>query len=233
MTGRETRRKEACRQQIWPGKAAWRILSKRTLSAFLFALLVTVLACALYPAGILSADLFLVVRQTPVPSDIIVVLGGDGAPRATRAAQLWHQGVAPRVLAVGIDDCRFIKARMIEASVPPSAFVEECTSTTTWDNARLSAPILTMLDVHSAILVTSWFHSGRALKSFAMRMPSIRWTSVPAERSKPYWLLMLDYDGVQIFKEYPKTWFYDLRAVLGFDITKSLEHDVKPVGVVR
>lgn len=200
-------------QRQQPGFKSRRMSAKRSRTGLTLALAGAAFACSLYPIGILAAETLLVVRQAPVPSDIIVVLGGDGAPRAARAAQLWHQGIAPRVLVVGIDDCTFMKARMIEEGVDPSVFVEECKSTTTWDNARFSAPILKALGVRSAVLVTSWFHSRRALKSFTSQIPFIHWTSVPAETVKSAWQLTDEFGNAQMFKEYPKILFYDLRTL--------------------
>ena len=200
-------------QRLQLGFIRRRMSAKRSRISITLALAGAAFACSLYPIGILAAETLLVVRQTPAPSDIIVFLGEDGAPRAARAAQLSHQGIAPRVLAVGIDDCKFIKVRMIEAGVDPSVFVEECKSITTWDNARFATPILKALGVHSAVLVTSWFHSRRALKSFSLQLPFIRWTSVPAETVKSARLLIDEFGNVQMFKEYLKALFYDLRTL--------------------
>lgn len=166
----------------------------------------------LYGLALISAGSLLMARDVLANADIIVVLGGDGPPRAARAAALWHQRRAPLVLVTGRGDCNFIRQLLIEAGVKPEVITTECQSASTWENATFSQPILIGMQVRSAILVTSWFHSGRAVKRFRSLMPDIRWISVPAEREKSYWRLVFDIDGVQIVKEYIKTIAYDVRG---------------------
>lgn len=167
---------------------------------------------ALYSLALISAGSLLMERDALVNADVIVVLGGDGPPRAARTAVLWHQKRAPLVLITGRGDCNFIRQVLIEAGVKSDVITTECQSGSTWENATFSQPILTGMHVRSAILVTSWFHSGRAVKRFRSLMPDIRWISVPAEREKSYWRLVFDVDGIQIVKEYVKTIAYDLRS---------------------
>ncbi|MGK6313120.1 YdcF family protein [Neorhizobium sp. DT-125] len=166
----------------------------------------------LYGIALISAESLLIRRDVPADADIIVVLGGDGPPRAARAAALWHEGRARRVLVTGRGDCNFIRRILIEMRVPSAAIVTECRSASTWENAAFSQPILAGMQIRRAILVTSWFHSGRAVKRFRSVMPEIQWMSVPAEREESYWRLAFDPDGIQIFKEYPKIMAYDIRS---------------------
>jgi len=178
--------------------------------AYLSAMVAGILV--LYGLALISAGSLLMARDVLANADIIVVLGGDGPPRAARAAALWHQRRAPLVLVTGRGDCNFIRQLLIEAGVKSEVITTECQSGSTWENATFSQPILTGMQVRSAILVTSWFHSGRAVKRFRSLMPDIRWISVPAEREKSYWMLAFDIDGVQIVKEYIKTIAYDVRS---------------------
>jgi uncharacterized SAM-binding protein YcdF (DUF218 family) len=166
----------------------------------------------LYALALLAAEAFLVERDTPVGADIIVVLGGDGRPRAEQAAALWRDGKAPSVLATGYGDCDFVQRTLISEGVDPQAVMTECRSQSTWDNATFSQPLLADLKVDRAILVTSWFHSKRAVKRFRSFMPAIQWVSVPVDRSKSYWELARDVDGPQVVKEYTKSIFYDVRT---------------------
>lgn len=166
----------------------------------------------LYGISLISADTLLAQRDIPANADVIVVLGGDGPPRAARAAELWHEGRAPQVLVTGRGDCSFIRRMLIEMGVSPEAITTECRSSSTWENAAFSQPILAGMRIRRAILVTSWFHSGRAVTRFRSLMPDIQWISVPAEREESYWRLAFDADGIQVFKEYPKIMAYDLRS---------------------
>lgn len=169
-------------------------------------------AVGLYGLSLVSAGSLLVVEDPPAQADVIVVLGGDGPPRATQAAKLWHDGLAPLVLVTGYGDCDFIRDMLVRLGVNVEAISKECLSLSTWENATFAEPILIEMRARRAILVTSWFHSRRAVKRFRFVMPQIEWISLPAHRAVPLWRLAFSADGVQVFKEYAKTVFYDLRS---------------------
>jgi uncharacterized SAM-binding protein YcdF (DUF218 family) len=61
-------------------------------------LVVAVAAYALHAPMLRAAGRFLIVSETPEPSDAIVVLGGDVATRALEAVRLYKAGIAPRLL---------------------------------------------------------------------------------------------------------------------------------------
>lgn len=190
----------------------WGSAVQSAASTAMFPCLLIFISIGLYGLALITAEAFLVERDTPVNADIIVVLGGDGRPRAEQAAALWRDGRAPLVLATGYGDCGFLEQTLIASGVDPQAVITECRSRTTWDNATFSQPLLSDLRIDRAILVTSWFHSRRAVKRFRSFMPGIHWLSVPAERTKSYWELAGDADGLQVVKEYGKSIFYDLRT---------------------
>jgi uncharacterized SAM-binding protein YcdF (DUF218 family) len=164
--------------------------------------------------AIAAADPLLVARTTVRRADIIVVLGGDGPPRAQHAAALFQEGFAPRVLVSGAGDCRSIRALMIAAGVPNEAIMVECASESTMENAAFSGPVLAAVGAHSALLVTSSFHTRRALACFRQAMPGIHWMSAPVEDSEPLRRLIWEHNGVQIAniaKEYLKLAYYAVR----------------------
>ena len=167
-----------------------------------------------YPLALVFADPLLTVRAPAEKADVIVVLGGDGPVRAAWAATLWLQGIAPRVLVSGRGDCSSIRQNMMERGVDPGAITVECQSTTTWENAAFSEPILDRMKTQRAVLVTSWFHSRRAIACFKAFAPSVDWISVPVGPTKTYYALALDPNGIQILKEYPKTIGYELRLLV-------------------
>ncbi len=178
-------------------------------------------AIGLYALALVSAGSLLVVEDPPAQADVIVVLGGDGPPRALQAAKLWHEGKAPLVLVTGYGDCDFIRDMLMRSGVDVAAISTECLSLSTWENATFTQPILTEMGAKRAILVTSWFHSRRAVKRFRFVMPQIQWISLPAQRTVSLWRLAFDADGVQVFKEYAKALFYDIRS--------SFVRDMPPV----
>lgn len=146
-------------------------------------------------------------------SDVIVVLGGDGPPRAVRAAALFRAGLAPRILVSGDGDCWSIRDDMIAQGVGPAAIVLECGSGSTYENAVFSSGILARMNVRSALMVTSWFHLRRALACFSLAAPSVRWRPAPAAppTEGPAWALeMLTYVG-PVAKESLKLAWYAVR----------------------
>ncbi|PRD51756.1 YdcF family protein [Phyllobacterium myrsinacearum] len=175
--------------------------------------------CALssYPLAILFANTLLSARSPATQADIIVILGGDGPARAAQAARLWQAGMAQKILITGDGDCYWIRKSLIDFGVGAGSITVECQSRNTWENALFSSPILQRMQVRKAILVTSWFHSRRALNSFRQIAFNIQWQSVPVEPDVPIWRIAVEQDGVQIFKEYPKSLWYMLRASLWKD----------------
>jgi uncharacterized SAM-binding protein YcdF (DUF218 family) len=175
------------------------------------------LGIALLVTAMLSASSVLMEKATPAKADVIVVLGGDVAPRAERAALLWREGLAPTVLASGAGDCRSIRRLLVDGGVERASVIMECLSRTTWENAQFAQPILNRLQVRSAILVTSWYHSERAISRFRSVMPDVKWISVPAETPPSYENLFFDVEGVQVLQEYVKLFYYNMRADLQLD----------------
>lgn len=174
---------------------------------------VAILLAGFYVLALIASDQVLAVHDPLSKTDIIVVLGGNGPPRATRAAKLWHEGLAPRILVSGSGDCLSIRDAMIARGVRAGAISVECRSASTWENAEFSARLLKPMNVHRGAVVTSWFHSRRALDCFALAAKEIAWVSWPAERSMSYSKLVFDHTGLQIAKEYLKlslykSWFF-------------------------
>ncbi len=122
---------------------------------------------------------FLTIDSGPVEADELVVLGG-GDGRAARAAELFRQGVAPRVLVTGFGDSRVNVAILEEGGVPASAITVEPSAFSTLENAQFSAPILRQHGARRVVVVTSWFHSRRALTTFRHVIPDIQFFSRPA-----------------------------------------------------
>ena len=171
-------------------------------------------ACGLYLLAIASSTWLLVETAQPEPVDTIVVLGGDGPPRARKASELWSAGLARQVIVAGAGDCHSIRAAIVERGVPSSAIAVECLSSNTWMNAVNAAQLLQGTHTRTALLVTSWFHTGRALRAFRLRCPGIRW--IPAATPPPSSLLETATGpyGPAIAKEYVKAAAYRLREWL-------------------
>ncbi|PRD41618.1 YdcF family protein [Phyllobacterium phragmitis] len=162
-------------------------------------------------AAIFWADPQLTIRGETGKADVIVVLGGDGPARAVHASELWLEGTAPIVLVSGDGDCLSIRRDMIRNGVSPSAILVECLSGSTWQNALYSAPFLERLNVRNAVVVTNWFHSRRAVESFANTCPRINWMSSVVEPPETFLETVFGPYGIAILKEYPKLLWYRLR----------------------
>jgi uncharacterized SAM-binding protein YcdF (DUF218 family) len=126
-----------------------------------FLLLVGLLAAAwFFPQDILTVD------SGTVTADVIIVLGGGSHERPVRAAELFNQHAAPRVIISGEGDDEINRQLLLKAGVPAAAIQVEGKSQTTRENAEFTVKLLRSGKIRSAILVTSWYHSRRALKTF-------------------------------------------------------------------
>jgi uncharacterized SAM-binding protein YcdF (DUF218 family) len=130
--------------------------------------------------GLLFPQQVLCVESGDVHADALVVLGGGFGDRAARAAELFRQGSAPKVIVSGSGDCTINLELLTNAAVPASAVQLESRSNTTRENAEFSVSLLRADGVRRAIIVTSWYHSRRALSCFRHYAPEIEFYSKPS-----------------------------------------------------
>jgi uncharacterized SAM-binding protein YcdF (DUF218 family) len=136
--------------------------------------------------GLIAAGLFLFpqtflcVDSGPVKADMIIVLGGGAHERPEYAAKLFLDHAAPRILISGLGDDEINRRILVRAGVPARDITVENKSKTTRENARFCVPLLRAEKVRSAIIVTSWYHSRRALKTFEHLAPGIKFYSRPS-----------------------------------------------------
>jgi len=144
--------------------------------ALALAVLFLVLAAAAFflPQNILCMD------SGPVNADVIVVLGGGFGDRPERAAELFKEHAAPRIIVSGFGDCEINRRVLLKASVPDSAIQLEGKSRTTRENAEFTIQLLRSENIHRVILATSWYHSRRALVCFEHYAPEIQFYSRPS-----------------------------------------------------
>ena len=113
-------------------------------------------------------------------ADVLLVLGGGFNERPERAAELFKEGVAPRVLVSGFGDCKESVQFLEKTGVPADVITEEGNSRNTLENATFSIPLLRLMGAHEIVIVTSWYHTRRAMGCFEHLAPEIKFYSRPS-----------------------------------------------------
>ena len=143
-------------------------------------LALAVLFLALVAFAFFLPQKLLCVDSGPVSGDAIIVLGGGLGERPERAAELFKEHDAPRIIVSGFGDCEFNRRILLKAGVPAAAIQIEGDSRTTRENAEFTIRLLRAGNLHRVILVTSWYHSRRALACFEHFAPEIQFYSRPS-----------------------------------------------------
>ena len=154
----------------------WRLIKK----VFKAAIVVTLLVAAVAVFAWFNPEKFLCVDSGKVTADAIVILGGGSHERPLRAVELFRQHAAPRIVITGAGDDDINRQILISNGVPAGAIQIEGQSQTTRENAEFTIKLLRAENIHSAILVTSWYHSRRSLKTFTNYAPEIKFYSRPS-----------------------------------------------------
>jgi uncharacterized SAM-binding protein YcdF (DUF218 family) len=171
----------------------------RRLWRFLWRLLIVLalIGGALYAA---RGSQFLVV-DAPQKSDAILVLAGETDKRVERGVELLQQGYAPRLLIdveAGGSIYTFSKAEIAKrfiATLPPAdaARASVCPSgaRSTRDEAHAAEPCLRQVGAEKVLIVTSDFHTHRALTIFRHELPQFEFSSAaaydPGTFGTPWW----------------------------------------------
>jgi len=159
------------------------------LALFFIAMLKWIFRVVIY-AGLLVAlaaviaffypEKFLCVDSGRVSADVIILLGGGSHERPERAAELFKAQAASRIIISGEGDDEINRQLLIQAGVPAGAIQLEGKSRTTRENAEFTVKLLRAEKVRRVIIVTSWYHSRRALKCFEHFAPEIKFYSRPS-----------------------------------------------------
>ncbi len=144
-----------------------------------------------------QAARFLVV-ENPQKSDAIVVLAGDTIVRPARGLELLRQGMAPR-LFFDAETGRIFNSHLTDIAKkyiedqPDASKLAVCditghsTQAETIDVERCLQP----LHPHRVLLVTSDYHTRRALAIFSHRLPQYQWSIAaarnPAQFGNAWW----------------------------------------------
>jgi uncharacterized SAM-binding protein YcdF (DUF218 family) len=154
------------------------------------------------PAWLSVAGEFLVVSEPVQPADAIIVLAGNAPDRLRHAEALYQAGLAPLVI-VSDEEVRtqtldttwraLYTAGAVAQGLPSSAVLvlSDPLPESTVDEAVRDAALLQAHGLHSAILVTSPFHSRRASLLFGAEFRHHGLTATtspgPDELDLPHW----------------------------------------------
>jgi len=148
----------------------------------------------LVPAALTGVAGALVRIDPETRADVIVALGGDArCLREKRAAELYLQGVAPRVIVSGVPSAWGIntgdaaKRYLVTLGVPETDILVLRESWNTRVEALKVSEIMKTNSWSSAVIVTSPFHSRRALLTFDRYSRGGTFYSSPLPEKSPEW----------------------------------------------
>ncbi len=113
-------------------------------------------------------------------SGAIIVLGGESGERIFKTAELYASRFAPLVIVTGNGNCEGRRQRLILAKVQEGTILVDCKSRNTAENAMYSVRLLRSRGINKAIIVTSWWHTARAVHCFKHYAPEIQFLAAPA-----------------------------------------------------
>jgi uncharacterized SAM-binding protein YcdF (DUF218 family) len=143
--------------------------------------IIVLLAAAIFAVvAYFHPQTFLCVDSGKVRGDVLVVLGGGMHDRPAHAADLYFRQAAPAIILTGAGDDMINWRILRDAGVPAQAIQIENQSLTTQENALFTIKLLRASHFHRIILVTSWYHSRRALKTFEHYAPDLTFYSCPS-----------------------------------------------------
>lgn len=147
-------------------------------------------------AAVAALPDLLAASDPPERADAIVVLGGDSSGgRLERGVELFRRGIAPRLVLSGgqvypgATWAGLMRQHALSLGVPAEAIIVQDASATTAEDAAFSARALRAAGASSAVVVTSSWHSRRAMRLFRRAEPRILWVSCPRapEWRGPWW----------------------------------------------
>jgi uncharacterized SAM-binding protein YcdF (DUF218 family) len=144
------------------------------------ALALVILFSVLVAAAYYSPQKVLCVDTGPATGDVMVLLGGGLQDRAEHAAELYKEHAAPRIIVSGDGDDEINRQRLLKNGVPASAIQMEGKSRNTHENAEFTLKLMREQHAKRVILVTSWYHSRRALATFRKAAPDLKFYSCPS-----------------------------------------------------
>jgi hypothetical protein len=156
-------------------------------------LLVLVVLAGLSVGLAAKAGSFLVV-EAPRPSDVILVLAGETDRRPERALQLLAQGYGRRIVLDVPTNAKLYEFTQIQLAekyvqdLPQAASIGVCPidGLSTKDESRDAEKCLKQAGANSVLIVTSDFHTRRALDVFRREIPGHNYSVAAARNDEQF-----------------------------------------------
>jgi uncharacterized SAM-binding protein YcdF (DUF218 family)/glycosyltransferase involved in cell wall biosynthesis len=141
------------------------------------------------------------IREEPRAADAIVVFaggagesgqaGGGYQERVKQAVDLYHQGLAPRMIfssgfVFAFKEAEIMRGLAMANGVPGDAIVLETKATNTYENVAHSHAILAEHGWERILLVSSPYHMRRAMLTWRRVAPDVDVTAAPVAQSQYY-----------------------------------------------
>lgn len=157
------------------------------------ALLITLAVLGLGTGFALNAGRMLVIDE-PRTSDVILVLAGETEVRPARALQLLAEGYTRKIVIDVPAEGKIYEfslpqlARRYAEDLPQKASISICPieGLSTKDEVRDAEPCLARAGAKSVLIVTSDFHTRRALHIFQKEIPGISFSAAAARDSRQF-----------------------------------------------
>jgi uncharacterized SAM-binding protein YcdF (DUF218 family) len=176
--------------------------------SWILLILFVIALCFLLPSLLQWAGDFLVCRREPEKADCIVILSGERGERVAYGVELYKKGFAPKIILsggpgeAGYPESLLMKTQALSLGAGEGDIILETDSRSTFENAVRVVDIAKEQGFQSILLVTSPYHSRRALIHFTRRSArkGIRIIPCPVEdswfNSKKWWLRQADTEKV-------------------------------------
>jgi uncharacterized SAM-binding protein YcdF (DUF218 family) len=108
--------------------------------------------------------------RPPVPSDLLVVLGGDSGDRVLTAASTWQSGAAPYVLLAGLETSpletrpvymHWRAGVLAERGVPADRILFDTASTSSWEEAVNTLQLMRDRNWTRVVVISDPYHMRR------------------------------------------------------------------------
>ncbi|MDP2684289.1 MAG: YdcF family protein [bacterium] len=166
------------------------------------------------------------INEEPVKADVIIVLGGGVVKdtrslpwsvqeRARKGIELYRADYANNMIVAGglVKGASYTESEIMRAyaeflGVAPGDIFEEKSSSSTYENAVFSKVIMSENNWHTALLVTSDYHTQRACKTFKKLDIEVICLSAPPDAGFEDSAFRKLIDSKSIVREYLATVFY-------------------------